>query len=170
MRDRAVSWLQPATSSGRANALEYRPLQAPTDAGSPTHGGPAQRPQGDGYLVALAKLIPAEVIALFLFVDGFLSSIPKSPKGQINAAIPWAGAGTLLVLLVLTPSYLRKQTPGSGRLQLAFSAAAFAIYAAATSKTLPGVIMLDPTTWNVATTVLVALFPAVVGVAYKASA
>jgi hypothetical protein len=60
-----------------------------------------ERPDPDGYVDKLLKLVPAEVVALWITLRGVLSSDDAS----VPVWLPWFAFG---VLVLLTPVYLRR--------------------------------------------------------------
>lgn len=56
-----------------------------------------------GYLERVAKFVPVEIVAVFIFIRGF---VPE--PGASNALPPWAEIGLYLALVALTGAYLMK--------------------------------------------------------------
>ena len=85
---------------------------------------PAESP--DGYGDQILKLIPAEVVALYLAMDGVIAS-----NEDINALTTW---GVFLVGLVATWFYLARFMKVEKRAQVVVSVIAFGVWALATGN------------------------------------
>ena len=82
-------------------------------------------PKPDDYKDRLLKYIPAEVVALYLTLDGII----KAATGQLSPReMVWAGWIIFAALLVLTPVYLLKMAGVTKKLQLFVSTLAFAVW------------------------------------------
>jgi hypothetical protein len=103
----------PAPSFGTAPSLAA--VQPP----APKRG---KAPSVDTYEARLFKLIPSEVIAMYIFLDGVMRSAPANVPAQ---AIRWAVFGTLLCG---TWFYLERVADVSKKAQLAASTLAFAVW------------------------------------------
>lgn len=84
--------------------------------------GIAPAPGGDDYKDKLLKLIPAEVVALYLTLDGVISS---AAKGSTLETALWVAFG---VGLAGTPLYLTRVAGVSNALQLAISTVSFVVW------------------------------------------
>jgi len=86
--------------------------------------GPAASLNGgpDGYNTRVMKYIPAELVAVFVFIQGVINQ--ADPSGP-NATLLWIAFG---VLLVLTPVYLWRVQHVTKTLQLVISTIAFAVW------------------------------------------
>lgn len=102
---------------------ERRPQERKRGPGTPAAGQPPPQPvEADGFKDRLLKYIPAEVLTLYLAIDGLLRARPPSP------ALSWA----LFVFgLLATVLYLRFGAGVTKPLQLAVSAVAFCVWALA---------------------------------------
>jgi hypothetical protein len=79
---------------------------------------PPARP--DDYTDRLLKLVPAEVVALWVTVSGIIASASKVP-----AWLPWI---VFALMLVLTPFYLRRVAKVTKLRQVALSTIAFVVW------------------------------------------
>lgn len=79
---------------------------------------------GDGYLTRVAKYVPTEIVAGYIFLNGTASGLP-------NAWVIFGLTGSFVLCLALTPLYLRKMAkPGQPkRLHIAVSMLAFVVWA-----------------------------------------
>lgn len=86
--------------------------------------GRQKRVPEDDYRDRLIKLIPSEVVALYLFLTGVVAGAnPKTiPQGQTMTAI-------FLAMLALTPPYLIRVAGVSSRVQVGVSTVAFVVWA-----------------------------------------
>lgn len=103
-----------ATVGRRRRAAESGPATRASDQSPPT---PA-----DGYNDRVLKYIPAEVVTLYLSVDGLVRAKPHSP------ALSW---GLFAFGLLATVLYLRFSAGVTKPLQLVVSAVAFFVWALA---------------------------------------
>ncbi len=97
-----------------------RSIQGPGEfyaGGRPASGAP----RADEYVDKLIKLIPAEVVALWISLRSILAATHNVP-----AWLPWAVFG---ILLVLTPVYLHRVAKIGKSKQLALCTGAFAVWA-----------------------------------------
>jgi hypothetical protein len=76
----------------------------------------------DGYSTRVLKYIPAEVVAVYIGIQGAINA--ADPAGA-NAVLLWLTCG---ILLVLTPVYLWRVTHVTKALQLVISTIAFAVW------------------------------------------
>lgn len=67
---------------------------------APADSAPVSQ-QADTYLTKLVKYIPAEIIAVYIFISGILKSL------EASAALQWVA---FALLLVLTPLYMWRVT------------------------------------------------------------
>lgn len=115
------------------DVLRYRQQATPSDTSDDTgpslaafrqaaHPKPAKEPTADTYQTRLLKLIPSEVVAMYIFLDGVLRSAPANVPAQ---AIRWLVFG---VLLCGTWFYLERVASVSKKGQLAVSTIAFAVW------------------------------------------
>ena len=65
------------------------------------------QPEGDGYATKLIKLIPAEVVTVFVTLDGIIRTAGK----QVPAALYWA---IFVFLTIATYFYMRRVTKVDG--------------------------------------------------------
>ncbi|MBI5256001.1 MAG: hypothetical protein HY855_05845 [Burkholderiales bacterium] len=85
-------------------------------------GRPAPRAaRVDGYVDKLLKLVPAEVVALWVSLRGILAAAQ-----QVPAWLPWAA---FVVLLALTPWYLVRVAKVAKPRQVAMCTGAFLVWA-----------------------------------------
>jgi len=82
----------------------------------------AAAPAPDGYSGRVLKYIPAEVVAVYIAVQGAIGA--AGPAGP-NGTLLWIAFG---VLLVLTPVYLWRVTHVTKALQLVISTVSFAVW------------------------------------------
>ena len=80
-------------------------------------------PPPDRYKDRLVKLIPSEVVAVYLFISGLVAATDQTqvPQGPLLTLV-------FLVLLALTWPYLSRIAGVSNRTQLAISTVAFAVW------------------------------------------
>lgn len=76
----------------------------------------------DGYRDRLVKYIPAEVVAVFMTIDGILRSTERDRPLMV---LGWL---VFVFLLAMTPVYLSRLQGVTKRQQLAISTAAFAVW------------------------------------------
>ncbi len=95
------------------------------DDDQPAGGGDAAAPSADDYKDRLFKYIPADVIALYLTLDGILATAAPAENLPLDA-LRWIVAG---VVFVLTPLYLARVAKVTKRKQIAISTSAFAVWA-----------------------------------------
>jgi hypothetical protein len=90
-------------------------------AATPTGGGAETPP--DEYKDRLVKLIPAEVVAVYLFISGLVSATDpeKTPQGLVLTIV-------FVVLLLLTLPYLSRVARVTNPLQLGISTGAFVVW------------------------------------------
>jgi hypothetical protein len=79
-------------------------------------------PSPDGYGSRVLKYIPAEVVTVYIAVQGVINA--ADPAGP-NATLLWVAFG---ILLVLTPVYLWRIMHVTKSLQLVISTIAFAVW------------------------------------------
>lgn len=112
-------------------------------------------PGPDGYKERLLKYIPAESVALYLTLDGICRA-------------SWADEGTklwkgllfsLLLVLVLTPLYLRRVGRVEKRGQIAMSTLAFVVWVAAVGGWFATLSWWEPAFGSIALVVVTALLP-----------
>jgi len=84
------------------------------------------RKGGDAYFYRLTKLIPAETVALFLFIQGILRSALGS-EGQETQLQGWMWVN-FVVIVFLNVFYLKKFQFVSDRIQLAILTLAFIVW------------------------------------------
>lgn len=84
--------------------------------------GSSPAPAPDGYGTRILKYIPAEVVAVFIGVQGAITA--ADPAGP-NATILWIAFG---LLLILTPVYLWRVGHVTKTLQLVIATIAFAVW------------------------------------------
>jgi hypothetical protein len=131
-----------------------RPMAPPVPAGGPPPPVPPAPPApSDSYGEQIVKLIPAESVTLFVFLDGVISAAAGGDKPQVSHAV-----GNVLFLLVVvtaligTPLYLKRGAQVTRWEQIAVSEAALLVWAAATAHT-PAILWpwwFPPIVWNVA--------------------
>lgn len=87
------------------------------------------------FSTTLVKLIPSELVAAYTAILGLLQTgDPKNPFTPLQlqsgpALIEWVLWGTLIVVLVLTPVYLKRIEGVKSTRQLAFTTGSFLIWA-----------------------------------------
>ncbi|HZZ78827.1 MAG TPA: hypothetical protein VFE62_09935 [Gemmataceae bacterium] len=86
-------------------------------------GAPSPEVTADRYKDRIVKLIPGEVVAVYLFVAGLIAATDSEqvPQGPLLTVV-------FLVLLGLTWPYLARVAGVSNRLQLAISTVAFVVW------------------------------------------
>ena len=101
------------TSFGVAPGVAAAPAPVPQEGGEP---------KADTYQGRLLKLIPTEVVAMYVFLDGVLRS---APAGVPAPALRWL---VFTALLCATWLYLNRVEKVSKKHQLALSTVAFAVW------------------------------------------
>ncbi len=99
----------------------------------------------DPYTEQLLKLIPAESVSLFVFLDGIIAT----GSGGASPAVSHALGGTMFLVVVAvitvgTPFYLRLGAAVTNRAQLIMSVLAFLVWVLATAKS---PVVLWPLMW-----------------------
>ena len=87
-------------------------------------GGETTQDQGDAYVERLLKMIPAEVMAVYLSIQGILLSALSGQESQLQAWL-W---GTFAVLLVGNVLYLRRFNKVTDPIQYGILTLAFVIW------------------------------------------
>jgi hypothetical protein len=126
---RSIVYAQPeSTSSSRSG---------PTSASrSVPAGGVVSGPEEDKYGDVLLKMIPAEVITLYVAMDGVISS-----NGDNSS--PAVVGGVFVFCLVATWFYLQVFQKVEDKLQIAVSVIAFAIWAVNIGEGIKGLSLIN---------------------------
>ena len=75
--------------------------------GSGLAGQDAAVAPSDNYLVRIAKYVPGEVLAFFIFINAILEQAVKTGgSSAVMAGVPVVGQGALLLGFVLTPLFI----------------------------------------------------------------
>ncbi len=82
--------------------------------------------QADSYQAQFLKLIPVEVLSVYITTEGVLrGSVLPEREPVLHAGLLW---GVFIVLMILNPIYLRRVGKVQNLTQIAFSTGAFCIY------------------------------------------
>jgi hypothetical protein len=86
-------------------------------------GGSSRESTADGYTSKVVKLIPAEAVALYLFLSGVIGAArsAEADRGPILTVV-------FLVLLFLTIFYLKRVAGVTNGVQISISTLAFAVW------------------------------------------
>jgi len=101
----------------------YSAQQAQLAFAAAAGANPPPPPPRDPYKERLIKLIPGEVVAVYLFLSGLIAATDaaKVPQGPLLSVV-------FLILLTLTWPYLSRIAGVSSPIQLAISVGAFAVW------------------------------------------
>ena len=95
---------------------------------------PGAVPSADDYVAKLVKLIPSDVVAVYLVLDGIVRSIPNASSKL------YVGIGIPLFLLVATPFWLNRVAKITDPKHIAISTLSFAVWAVASGGSLQSAI------------------------------
>lgn len=84
--------------------------------------GSSPAPSPDGYSTRVLKYIPAEVVAVYIAVQGAINQADPTPTGATLLLIAFG------ILLVLTPVYLWRVAHVTKTLQLVIATVSFAVW------------------------------------------
>ncbi len=107
-----------------ANSAKQSAIQKVNGSVNNTHPQPSDS-KADYYKDKLLKLLPAEVVGAFLFIDGIFKG--NKVEASTLHAIQW---GVFVILIILNILYLRKTQQNKWR-QVIFTSGAFVIWVAA---------------------------------------
>ncbi len=84
---------------------------------------PREISEKNGYKDKLLKLIPSEIVAAYMTIDGMI------PEASATDPLPkWVSLGVLILMLALIPPYLKKFYNVQQSRQVIFTMLAFAIW------------------------------------------
>lgn len=159
VRSRAdVSRLQKEASDERRRRSREGPESGALE-GEPTSpiSGAGAVPGPDGYKERLLKYIPAESVALYLTLDGICRSSWADEGDKL-----WKGLlFSLVLVLILTPLYLRRVGRVEKRGQIALSTLAFVVWVAAVGGWFATLTWWEPAFGSIALVVATAVLPLV---------
>ncbi len=99
----------------------------------------SENSESNDYKDRLVKLIPSEIIAAYVTFSGIIDGFAKSSPQSKSTTLLWI---IIVLLLILTPIYLRVISGVNSIKQLVFSSFAFFIWAHATNSPYDNKIIL----------------------------
>jgi len=130
---------------------------------APKIGTMSATPSADDYMSRLVKLVPAEIISVYLFAFNLIKGNSKTPADG-SETLQWIIFG---IMLVATPIYLKKILKMESNAQVVLCTFSFLLWVFAMGGPLDGVALIGVYTVNFVGGLLVPIYTLFIPAAYK---